>query len=251
MTNASAGDAASCVRVEVCATERVGIMTLDHERENRFNPVLIAQLTAALDRAEHDDAIGALVVTGADPKFFSTGLDLDWVLPHIGDPAAIEGYLRSVNAMFRRVTLYTKPIVAALNGHTFAAGVFLAAHMDFRFMREDRGWVCLPEVDINIPLMPAMIAICQAVMTPQGFRRLYYTGARLTAPQAVETGFVDGVYPAAELVPKCVEFAAGLAKKKTATYAEMKRRMRADIARMLDEVDPPMFLETLAFSMPG
>ena len=78
--------------------------------------------------------------------------------------------------------------MAALNGHTFAAGLFMAAHMDFRFMREDRGWVCMPEIDINIPLLPGMIAICQAVMTPKGFRRLYYTGARFTGPEAMDLG---------------------------------------------------------------
>jgi enoyl-CoA hydratase len=207
-------------------------------------------MMAALDAIERDDAIGAVVVTGGDPKFFSNGLDIDWILAHVADHKAIDGYLRSVNAMFKRVTLYPKPMVAALNGHTFAAGVFLSAHMDFRFMREDRGWVCLPEVDINIPLMPAMIAICQATMTAQGFRRLYYAGARITGPQAAEIGFVDGVFPAADLVSKCVAFAATLAGKKTATYAEMKRRTRAEIARLLDEADPPLFMETLAFSMP-
>lgn len=241
---------AGCVTVEVREAERVGVVTLNYEKENRFNPAFIAAFTAALGEAERDDATGALVVTGGDPKFFSNGLDLDWVLAHIADPKSIVDYLASVNAMFKRVTLYPKPIVAALNGHTFAAGVFLAAHMDFRFMRADRGWVCLPEVDINIPLMPGMIAICQAVMTPQGFRRLYYTGARLTGPQAVEAGFADGVHPADELLPKCIEFAAGLATKRTATYAEMKRRTRVEIARMLDEDDPPLFVETLAFSLP-
>jgi enoyl-CoA hydratase/carnithine racemase len=239
------------VNVDLRGEERVAVVTLTNGAENRFSPELVAGMMAALDDLERDDAVGALVVTGGDPKFFSNGLDLDWILMHIAEPEAIAGYLRTVNAMFKRVTLYPKPIVAALNGHTFAAGVFLSAHMDFRFMRADRGWICLPEVDINIPLMPAMIAICQAVMNPTGFRRLYYTGARLTAPQAIETGFLDGIHPAADLVPKSVEFAAGLAKKKTATYAEMKRRMRGDIARMLDEVDPPMFLKTLAFSMPG
>lgn len=239
-----------CVTVDVRASARVGVVTLHCGKENRFNPAFIAALTAALDEAECDDAIGALCVTGGDPKFFSNGLDLDWLLAHVAEPGAIVGYLKLVNAMFKRVTLYSKPIVAALNGHTFAAGVFLAAHMDFRFMRADRGWVCLPEVEINIPLMPAMIAICREVMTAQGFRRMYYTGARLTGPQAAEIGFVDGVYPADELLPRCVEFAAGLAAKRTATYAEMKRRTRLEIARMLDEDDPPLFIETLSFSLP-
>jgi enoyl-CoA hydratase/carnithine racemase len=227
----------------------VGIMTMNYKRENRFNPDLLKEMMQLLDQAEKDPEIRALVVTGSDPKFFSNGLDLDWLMGNISDMEAIVDYLRSVNAMFKRWTLYPKPTVAALNGHTFAAGLFMAAHMDFRFMREDRGWICLPEVDINIPLLPGMIAICQATMTPQGFRRLYYTGGRLTGPEAVEIGFVERVYPAEALLPACVEFAVSLANKRTATYAEMKRRIRENIATILDTVDPEHFLKTLTFSM--
>ncbi len=236
--------------ISIETQDRVAVLTMNRG-ENRFHPDFLAAMMAALDQLETDDGVGAVVVTGGDPKFFCNGLDLEWLMAHAGDLSAVGGYLQSVNALFRRWTLYPKPTVAALNGHTFAAGLFMAAHMDFRFMREDRGWICLPEVDINIPLLPGMIAICQAVMPPQGFRRLYYTGERFGGPQAVELGFADGVHPGDQLLPACVEFAAGLARKKTRTYAEMKRRIRADVARILDEEDPPLFLPTLAVAMPG
>jgi len=229
---------------------RVAVMTLGHESENRFHPDFVAEMMAVLDELEADDSVGALVVTGGDPKFFCNGLDLQWLMAHAADPAAIVEYLTHVNAMFGRWTLYPKPTVAALNGHTFAGGLFMAAHMDFRFMREDRGWICLPEVDINIPLLPGTIAICQAVMPPQGFRRLYYTGGRFGGPEAVEMGFADGVYGADDLMPASIAFAEQLAAKSTRTYAEMKRRIRGDVARILADEDPGMFLQTLGFALP-
>jgi len=227
----------------------VGIMTMDYERENRFNPDFLRAMLDKLDEAEKDPEIRAVVVTGGDPKFFSNGLDLDWLVAHGDNMDEVLGYLKLVNDMFKRWTLYPKPTVAALNGHTFAAGLFMAAHMDFRFMREDRGWICLPEVDINIPLLPGMIAICQATMRPDGFRRLYYTGARLTGPEAVEIGFVEGVHPLDALLPACIEFATMLGRKKTETYAKMKRCVREEIARILDEVDPKHFEETISFAV--
>lgn len=227
----------------------VGVMTMDHERENRFHPDFLREMLGLLDEAEKDPQVRALVVTGGDPKFFSNGLDLDWLMAHAENRDELLGYLRLVNEMFRRWTLYPKPTVAALNGHTFAAGLFMAAHMDFRLMREDRGWICLPEVDINIPLLPGMIAICQATMRPDGFRRLYYTGARLTGPEAVGIGFVESVHPLDALLPACVEFAGMLGRKKTATYAKMKHCVRREIARILEEVDPNHFEETLSFSV--
>jgi len=227
----------------------VGIMTMDYERENRFSPEFVNAMMEGLDDAEKDPDVRAIVVTGGDPKFFSNGLDLDWLAANSDDMDKVLAYLKLVNTMFKRWTLYPKPTVAALNGHTFAAGLFMAAHMDFRFMREDRGWICLPEVDINIPLLPGMIAICQATMRPEGFRKLYYTGARLTGPEAVEIGFVERVYPLEALLPACVEFASVLGKKKTATYAKMKHCIREEIARVLDDIDPDYFAETITFSM--
>ena len=229
--------------------DRVGIMTMNYKGENRFHPDFLKEMMECLDAVEQDAEIGALVITGGDPKFFSNGLDLDWLVANVNDADAILNYLKSANNLFKRWTLFPKPTVAALNGHTFAAGLFMAAHMDFRFMREDRGWICLPEVDINIPLLPGMIAICEAVMPPQGFRQLYFTGKRFTGPEAIDLGFVDGVYSREELLPACVDFARELGKKKTRTYYEMKRRIRAEVARTLDEDDPDMYLPTLGFAL--
>jgi len=241
----------SYVNLEILQGQRVGVITLDYNQENRFNPDFVAEIMKTLDDAERDTDIGALVVTGGNPKFFCNGLDLDWMMANSSDERAIYLYLRSINDMFKRWTLYPKPVVAALNGHTYAGGVFMAAHMDFRFMREDRGWVCMPEANINIPLLPGMIAICQATMTSSGFKHLYYTGNRVNARDAMAFGFVDAVYPEAELLPKSIEFAAELGKKRQDTYAEMKLRIRREIARILDEEDPLFFAPTLAFPMKG
>lgn len=227
----------------------VGLLTMNYEGENRLSPDFLVEMVEVLDEVEQDDEVRALVVTGGEPKFFCNGLDLEWILAHVTDRDAILRYLASVNALFRRWTLFPKPTVAALNGHTFAAGLFLAAHMDFRLMREDRGWICIPEVDINLPLFPGMIAICRATMSEAGFRRMYYTGARLTGPQAVEIGFVERALSREDLLPACVELAERLAEKRTATYAEMKRRLRGEIARIIDEEDPEHFAASLSFSV--
>jgi enoyl-CoA hydratase len=239
------------ITLDIREKERVALLTMNYKKENRFNPAMLAELNQALDEVENNDKAGALVATGGDPKFFSNGLDLEHIMMNMGDPAKVAAYLGLVNDLFKRVTLFPKPTVATLNGHTFAAGFFLAAHMDFRFMREDRGWACLPEVDINIPLLPGMIAICQAVMPPASFHQFYYTGGRFTGAQCKEMGFAQEVFSEEDLLPKSIEFAAMLAKKKTRTYAEMKRRIREPIARILEEKDAVMFADTLKFSMPG
>lgn len=237
------------LRLEIHSKEKVALLTMANGDENRFHPDFLAAWMARLDELERDERVKALVVTGGHPKFFSNGLDLDYLMAHIQDEAALTSYLGQVNALFARLTVYPKPTVAALNGHTFAAGFFLAAHMDFRLMRGDRGWVCLPEVDINIPLLPGMIAVCQAVLPPASFHRLYYTGRRFTGPEAQALGFVEATYAEAELLPAALALAAELARKQTRTYAEMKRRLRAGLHRILVEEDPQHFLTTLKFSV--
>ena len=237
------------VHVNRHQAERVAVLELDWERENRFHPDFVAEIMEVLDQLEDDGDVGALVFTGRDPKFFCNGLDLAWVMAHVNQPEEVLGSMYKVNGLFKRVTLYPKPTIAALNGHTFGAGVFLAAHMDFRLMREDRGWVCMPESDIDIPLLPGMIAICQAVLGPKGFRHMYYTGRRYTGPEAVDLGFAESCHPRDELLSAAIELGAHLAPKKTRTYAEMKRRIRAEVARILDEEDPPLFAATLSFPL--
>lgn len=237
------------VAIDVQVSDAVAVVTLQNGDENALAPELVRLLSEALDLLEKRDDVRSLVVTGGQAKAFCTGLDLPWLATQAADPKAVVGYLGSINELYRRLTLFPKPTVGALNGHCFAAGLFLAAHLDFRVMREDRGWVCLPEVDINIPLLPGMIAICEAVMPPATFRKLYYTGARLTAPEALVGGFIDEVAPLDELLPRAIAFAGTLGKKKTATYAEMKRRIRQPIAALLTDEDPKHYASTLRFAM--
>ena len=78
----------------------VGIMTMGYERENRFNPDFLRAMLDGLDEAEKDAEIGAIVVTGGDPKFFSNGLDLDWLVAHGDNKDEMLGYLKLVNDVF-------------------------------------------------------------------------------------------------------------------------------------------------------
>jgi enoyl-CoA hydratase/carnithine racemase len=212
----------------------------------------MTELLETLDRVEADASAGALVVTGGDPKFWCNGIDLEYLMSQLPQiTKVIPEYMTQLNRLYKRFCIFPKPTIAAINGHVFAGGAFLACYLDFRFMREDRGWLCLPEVDINIPLLPAMSAITQATVTPQGFRELYYTGRRFTAPEAQQIGFADRIFPGDVLLAKAVEFGQELAKKRTALYAEMKLRYRAPIVELLDKVDPEYFLGALKFAMPG
>ena len=227
---------------------KVGIMTMDYKSDNRFNPDFVRAMMDELERVEKDPEIRALVITGGDPKFFSNGLDLDWLMANAGDMDKVLGYLKLVNDMLRRWTLYPKPTVAALNGHTFAAGLFMAAHIDFRLMREDRGWICLPEVDINIPFLPGMVAICEHGLGKRAYREMAWTAKRYSGPEAVEVGFAREAVTKDEVVPRAVELARFMAKKQQPAFGLTKKRWAREVARIIDELDPGAIREA---ALPG
>ncbi|MGZ4717220.1 MAG: enoyl-CoA hydratase-related protein, partial [Acidimicrobiales bacterium] len=113
--------------------------------ENRFNRPSVDALHAALDEVDAIEGPAALVTTG-EGKFFSNGLDLDWLMAG-GD--GTEGFIDDVHRLLGRVLGFGAVTVAAVNGHAFAGGGMLAVAHDYLVMREDRGFWCLPEVDLG------------------------------------------------------------------------------------------------------
>ncbi len=156
--------------------------------ENRFNPDSLAALGNALDTLEAAEGPRALVLTGTG-KFFSNGLDLDW-MGTAGEDAA-QAMVEGTQALLARVLLAPYATVAALNGHTFAAGAMLAVACDERVMRADRGWFCLPEVEIGLPFTPGMNALLAGKLTPTAARRAMVGAERLNGETALALDVVD------------------------------------------------------------
>jgi len=200
--------------------------------ENRFNRSFVNAFNNALDEVERTSGPAALVTTGGEEKFYSNGLDLNWMA---GDGASEGGgFVSDVLKLLGRVLVLPLPTVAAINGHAFAAGGMLALAHDFRVMRADRGFFCLPEVDINIPLAPGMTALIKCRFSPQTFRDTILSGARIGGTDAVQRGIVDEAAAAPDVLARAVARAAGLASKDRATYGALKRGMYADVFAILD-----------------
>ena len=214
----------------------IGVMVMNYEEENHFDRPFVTEIMKALDDIEADNEIKSLVVTSKSEKFFCTGLHLQYMakLPF----NELTDFIAFFNNMLGRWCAFPKPVVGAINGHAFAGGAIMAAHFDFRYMRKDRGWVCVPEVDINIPFLPGMIAIFREILAPAAFREMALTGKRYTGPEAKALGFIDEVYEKEELLPKSIEMAKFLTTKNLSAYAEIKRRIRAETIRIIKEEDP-------------
>jgi enoyl-CoA hydratase/carnithine racemase len=203
--------------------------------ENRFHPDWIASVNAALDEVEKAGDSCALV-TAATGKFFSNGLDLDWLGANAD---SYQPYVVSVHELFARMLALPVITVAALQGHTFAAGAMFSLAHDFRVMRTDRGYWCLPEADIDIPFTRGMSALIQARLTPQTAHQAMTTARRYPAPDAVAAGIVDQAVDEEAVRRTAVEIAAAQAGKAGPTLATIKARMYAPtLATLRDQQDP-------------
>lgn len=200
------------------------VWTLDlGDGENRFSPDWLARTKDALSEVATASEPAVLVTTGTG-KFFSNGLDLDWVGAH---PGEMDAYVGSVQGLLAQVLALPVATVAAVNGHAFGAGAMLAMAHDHRVMRADRGFFCFPEVDIHIPFTPGMAALIQAKLTPRSAVDAMTTGRRYGGPDALEAGIVDAVGPVEDLPRLAAHRVAGMAGKDRGTLGAIKRVMFA------------------------
>src|SRR3954453_7240326 len=130
--------------------------------ENRFTPDWMAAVADALDEVAAKPEPRALV-THAGGKIWSNGIDLDWLGQHQDQ---VQAFVDQIHGLYAKFLAAPVPTVAAIQGHCFAGGAMLALAHDWRIMRADRGFFCLPEADINIPFTPGMSALIQSRLTP-------------------------------------------------------------------------------------
>jgi Delta3-Delta2-enoyl-CoA isomerase len=214
----------------------VFILTLGDD-ENRFNPEWVGAVGALLDEVAAAPSPRALV-TSATGKIWSNGLDLDWMGQNATE---IGAFVPTVHALFGKMLALPVPTVAAIQGHCFAAGAMLAVAHDFRVMRADRGFFCLPEVDINIPFTPPMAALIQARLSKATAHEAMTTGRRYGGADAAAAGIVDDAVGEDEVLPRAIERAAALAGKDGATLGAIKEGMYAETLKLLRDPTPIAF----------
>ncbi len=211
-------------------TDDVFVLDLGDD-ENRFTREWMTGVSDALDEVDAADGPRALL-TVATGKFWSNGLDLDWLTANLdqGGP-----YIDQVQALFARYLELSVPTVAVLQGHTFAAGALLALANDRRLMRADRGFFCLPEVDISIPFAPGMSALIQCKLTPDTAQEAMLTGRRYGGTDALEAGIVSAALPEDGLLPAATEWARSQSGKAGPTLRTIRRTMYRHV---IDQLGP-------------
>jgi len=125
-----------------------------------------------------------------------------------------------------RLAMLNAPTLACINGNAYAGGALLFAATDFNYMRQDRGRICYPEVDIKIPFTDFMYDLIDNVPNAQVLKRMSLLGEAITGQQAFDAGMLDALYPLDQLQNASLEFAKHLASKDRKTYTTIKHGLK-------------------------
>jgi len=173
-------------------------LTLDRpQTHNAFDDEMIAELSAELDRLAHDDALRALVLTGAGASF-SAGANANWMKRMA---AASEADNRAdserLAALMRTLNFFPKPTLARVNGAAMGGGFGLVACCDIA-IAADTAKFALSEVKLG--LVPAVISpyVVAAIGARQA-RRLFVSAEVIDAREAQRIGLVHRVVAADDL----------------------------------------------------
>lgn len=244
-----------------------------HAEKNVVNPTMISALVGALDAIDShptsaDTHNKALIITGLPfddegppSKFFSNGLDLEWMLKannsNTDDGAtsakeqgdSTSKMIESFNSLvLARVLTLPFRTIAAINGHCIGAGLFLALACDYRIMRTERGYVQWPEARLGMRLTKGFAELSKAkIGTGRGnasdhhvLREGILTAKKYSPSEALASGIVDAIHPIEELYERAFQLATeGLPESLNLEYfdprgyAEIKMEMYSDAYRAL------------------
>jgi methylglutaconyl-CoA hydratase len=194
---------------------------------NALDPSLIDGVKTALASAASDDAVRAIVLTGAG-KHFSAGADLNYMKSMRGASAAEnEADARRTQAVFAAVAESPKPVVARVQGAARGGGVGLLAAADVVVASEAATFVF---TEVRLGIIPAIIAPFVVARTGTALaRRLFLTGESFSAAQAATFGLVDHVV-APEALDATVEHVTVELRRGGPQALREVKRLLADLA---------------------
>ena len=206
------------VRTET--NEGVLTITIDREeRRNAINPEVVRGISDALSKAEEDEEIRAVVLTGSGDRAFCAGGDLGGMTD--ASKVAQHEMRAEVGDLFSQMRRSRLPVVARVNGHALAGGFGLMLSCDL-VVAVDSAEFGTPE--INIGLWPFMITtVIQRDVPRKIALELMLTGRRMPADEALRWGIVNKVVPADELDNALEELLATLRSKSPLIAALGKR----------------------------
>ncbi|CEP08231.1 hypothetical protein [Parasitella parasitica] len=187
------------VKVDVSAEGVAHVQLHRPKKLNAFNDQLVSDVRKAFQDISVDSNVLSVVVSGTG-RMFTAGLDLSETglkSQDSNDPARaawkIRSHIQGFQAAFTAIEECSKPVIAAVHGACFGAGVDLITACDIRYCAKD-SFFCVKEVDVGLAAdVGSLQRLPKVIGNNSLVRELCFTGRNMYAPEALQCGFVNKV----------------------------------------------------------
>lgn len=217
-------------------TDTIATLTLNRpDKLNAIDYAMADAILALLDRVEADDAIRAIIITGAGDRAFSAGADIHQFASSVaqGPEAAVRDFVRRGQAMTARIESFCKPIITAVNGLAFGGGceIVEASHLS---VASNRALFAKPEIKLGmLPTFGGSQRLPRLAGRKRALAALL-TGEPFSPASALEMGLVNQMVPHNQLLTATRTLAATIIRHTpqavAATLAAATRGLNMDIA---------------------
>jgi len=241
--------------IEVEQQGRVLLARLHGGPRGELGPEIAADLEALVTRAERDDSVGAVVITGTHPERFVGHAHLPWLQeagaasPHVtprmsaaavaiaritrrlpggrslASPTPLDGVIQLVDLhkTFTRMNRSGAVFIAALNGSALGVGSELALACDYRLMASGDAFIGQPEILLGFPPGGGGTQRLARLVGEHQALKLMLEGEGVTPDKALDIGYVDEVLASDDLLDRALELGAHLAQRVKSAVAGVKR----------------------------
>jgi enoyl-CoA hydratase/carnithine racemase len=204
------------------AGEGVRIITLNRpHRLNAIVPPLLEDLIAALQAADRDPTVGAIVLTGAG-RAFCSGDDLKEFGSQSADPAATRAYIERIQDVTRAMVLGDTPVIGAIRGWAVGGGLEWVINCDFA-IAADATRFFFPEISLGVFVTGGVTELLPRLVGLQRARTLIMLGERFDAAQAHAWGLLWKVVPDGAVLPEALALARRIAALPRGPVRDLRR----------------------------
>ena len=229
--------------ITLAREETWALITLNRPPANAINEALIRELSAALSSVHADDAVRAVVITGAGDRIFCGGADLGSAFSG-GD---VEEFIRFGNSVMRKIERFPKPVIAAINGHATGGGMEIAMACHLRVMKETAR---MGQTESNLGIIPGYGGTQRLPRLIGRTKALEFLllGTQIPARECLELALVNRLSKDGETLDDARALARQLGKRAplatAAIIAAVDEGLEVPMAKSID-VEVGQFLTTL------
>lgn len=213
----------SYVKLEI--NDNIATIAINRPKVNALNNGVVNDINTAFENILKDDSVKVVILKGQG-SFFSFGFDVPGFMSYSKED--FHSYVNTYCDLIKKIFMYPKMVIAALNGHTIAGGCVLSLACDYRIMVSDNAKIALNEMTFGSTLFSCVTETLNYAVGFKNAEQIIYSGKMHSAKEALELGLVDKIVSEDEFEEAVNEFAHEFTGKDTDAFSSIKRMLKQE-----------------------